>query len=333
MSNELLDEFMNDSGLADEGASEGGSDESIWAGYDIVDAEKKEVEKKEVEKEVEEEVEEEDIDATINKGYKTDEKGNLIDPKTGEIVAQGGKERRLVKAYEGEVNRLKGVEAELAQKLDSQQRELEAYKSANTVAKDLGIDGEQLKAGAQFIKLWMTNPTEAVKELLAEYSASGYDASNIVGVDTSSIKKLIEKELAPVRQKYEQEAEVQQQYEQRTQQLSSFYRANPDAVAHESELSALLQAPQFAHYSPEQGYLELIKFAQRNGLELGKPFAQQWAERAKQKPNGQIPNGRGGNVSSSVMIANEEQVRRGRPAAPEDSWADIAESTMRDLGF
>lgn len=270
-------------------------------------------------------------------GYAVDKKGNIVDPKSGQIIARAGSERRL---YE-KSNRLQ-------RQIEPLQKELENYKTfvdqgrnlANEIKKH-GFKPDELQEYFDTVILYKTNPLEAAKRIVANVASMGYNISDIVGgsvgdaVDMAAIKRMIESNLAPINQQREQEQTQQVNRQELERKLQDFYDQHEYSDVQANVIDNMLGANK--SLTPSQAYYELKSFCDRNGFDMSIPLAPQVQERRasaqnQQEQPAQQPRTRRSIPSRSATPAQE--VNRGieekEMANANSSWDDIIRSTLRN---
>lgn len=256
-----------------------------------------------------------------------DAKGNLVDPRTGAIIATAGDGRRW---YE-ENRRTSYQLTQAKQQIDQINVQLQAYKEANAAATQLELQPAETLMAMQLFANYKKDPIATFKWMLTEAQAAGHNLSSIFpngagAFDPAAIKQMIASELAPLRQASEREQAIQQAGEEGRQETEAFYAEHPDAQMHENVLVSILQRemetlPRERWASLETHYYKLKTWALEKGLDWNRPLAPQLngdanATGNQQQPMGQQrpmlthgvpPTGRGGNIQprSNGAVASE----------------------------
>ncbi len=264
-----------------------------------------------------------------------DAKGNLVDPRTGQVIATAGDGRRWY-----EENRRTSMQlTQSKQQLDNLNVQLSAYKEANASIERLGIDPTEHLMAVQLFANYKKDPVGTFKWMLTEAQAAGHNLSSILGTagafDPAAIKQMIASEIAPLRQSQEREAAIQQAGNEAAAEANEFYTQHPDAVIHDAVLVQLMERN--TNLSPREAYLELKLYAAEKGLDWSRPLHSQVDQNGSviqrtQQSNGQRPlvtqgapmTGRGGNI----------QPRNDQALASEDmTSSDIVRMAMREQGL
>ena len=270
-------------------------------------------------------------------GYAVDKKGNIVDPKSGQIIARAGSERRL---YE-KTNRLQ-------RQIEPLQKELENYKTfvdqgrnlANEIKKH-GFKPDELQEYFDTVILYKTNPLEAAKRIVANVASMGYNISDIVGgsvgdaVDMAAIKRMIESNLAPLNQQKEQEQTQQVNQQELGRKLQDFYDQHEYSDVQANVIDNMLGANK--SLTPSQAYYELKSFCDRNGFDMSIPLAPQVQERRASAQNQQQQPAQPPRTRKSIPSRSStptQEVNRGieekEMANANSSWDDIIRSTLRN---
>ena len=256
-----------------------------------------------------------------NATFKQDKKGNLVDSRTGELIARAGSEARIYQRVHKQAsdyirsavthagNQAREVKGrldravELGLGLDRELTDMKA-KFGQLNAYQLGQD--QLLEAAQYYKQAQSDPVGVLKNLLARAALAGVDI-NQLGVQEgvvspAAIAEMIRKEvnagLEPVKQyttdqqKAQEDRKVQSQYLQRAEsEVNSFFTSTPEAVPYLNIFHAVLSQPQFQNMSlgaiwdKLQLHLLRTQGRQRTGNNT--------RQNGRQPTQRSLPNGRG----------------------------------------
>lgn len=257
--------------------------------------------------------------------------GDLIDRKTGSVIAKAGAERRYYEQSHRE--RIRANTAE--QKVNELQTRLTAFEQSNSVGTQLGLSPEQVTTGARLVKDWITNPVDMINKLITVARQQGHNIEGLgQGVDTAAIKNMIAEHLKPFTEAHTQSREAQQARTEAQTVWTNFTAVNPDAELHVTALNHILAND--PNISLDGAYYKLQAFYYQRGLDWNKPLEQiaREAEQEeqgtgqRQQPNGRaisVPNGRGAhrNVSDNDDVS----------AAANASLDEIIKSAMTDAGI
>jgi hypothetical protein len=261
--------------------------------------------------------------------FKQDRKGNLVDAKTGEIIARAGSEARIyqrvhkqasdyiravstnvqtqMQAERGKLNRAVeiglGFEKELSE-LKSTMKQINAYE----------LPKEGLLEAAAYYKQAQTDPVGVLKNLLTRAALSGIDISQL-GMDNNNldpktlvdqIRKEIQAGIAPVQQYTNQQAQERQQkqvdaqYLQKAETLvQQFFGSTPEAVPYTHIFHAVLSQPRFQNMSLGEIWDKVQLHLMRNGVDPRQPPSRTQRQRlngttnGQQRPSVSLPNGQG----------------------------------------
>jgi hypothetical protein len=260
--------------------------------------------------------------------FRQDKKGNLVDARTGEIIARAGSEARIyqrvhkqatdyiraatgniqnqMQAERGKLNRAVeiglGFEKELSE-LKGQMKQLNAYE----------LPREGLLEAASYYKQAQTDPIGVLKNLLTRAALSGIDISQL-GMDNNSIdpktlveqiRREIQQGIAPVQQYTNQQAQERQSREvdaqylrQAETQVQQFFGQTREAIPYTHIFHAVLSQPQFQHMSLGEIWDKIQLHLIRNGVDPRSAPSRSQRQRLSGNPEGQrpsrsLPNGQG----------------------------------------
>lgn len=256
-----------------------------------------------------------------NATFRPDNKGNLIDARTGTVIARAGSEARIYqRVHKQAADYIKQVSGAVRSQMVAERQKLErAVDIGLGYERQIGelrstlnqinahqLDTSQLLEAAQYYKQAQTDPLGTLKNLLTRAAINGIDVSQL-GVaqglmDPKAIAELVRREisqgLAPVQQYTSgqqqalQEEGVRAQYlQQAERQVRDFFQRVPEAVPYTKIFHAVLSQPQFSTMTLEQIWdklqLNLMRQAQSGQRQR---TASPGNGRA---PSQSLPNGRG----------------------------------------
>ena len=245
---------------------------------------------------------------------------DLVDA-NGNVIARGGKERRLYETAHKERTRSN----DLQQQVTSLQGQLDAVNQAGSVGTQLGLTPEEVTTGAQIMKSYKDNPVETVKYMLPQTQAAGHNVEGITGTDVASIKQMIDDAMSPILQDRQTQIDAQTNEAEAQQTYNRFVGSYPDAPVHANSLARLLEEDQTL--SPEAAYFKLKSFYAEKGLDWSKPLEtlEQEARQAPQQESTQtLPQG-SANVSN---VTDQSAV-----ASINTPIDDIIRQSMREAGI
>jgi hypothetical protein len=288
--------------------------------------------------------------------FRQDKKGNLIDARTGEIIARAGSEARIyqrvhkqasdyiqaatrniqntMQAERGKLERAVeiglGFEKSLAEARASLQR-MNAFE----------LNQDQLVEAAQYYKQAQSDPIGVLKNLLTRAQLSGIDITQLgvpgASFDAKGIVDMVRREinsgLAPI-QKYatgQQEQQEQQQVQSRylqqaEKEVSQFFTQTPEAVPYTHIFHAVLSQPQFQQMSLGAIWDKLQLHLMRNGVNPNRPPSRSQRQRLSgtREPPRSLPNGQGMAPSGSDRSARDNA----GPAHPSMSYDAIIREVL-----
>jgi hypothetical protein len=257
--------------------------------------------------------------------FRQDKKGNLVDSKTGEIIARAGSEARIyqrvhkqagdyiqaatrniqnqVQAERGKLERAVqiglGFEQEL-QKVRGQVQQLNAY--------ELGQD--QLLEAAQYYKQAQTDPVGVLKNLLTRAALNGIDITQLGmpagGIDAKGLADMVKREIGAAvgplqqytagQQRQQEQKQTESQYlQQAERQVNSFFTNMPEAVPYTHIFHAVLSQPQFQNMSLGAIWDKIQLHLMKSGVDPRRAPSRSQRQRLSGPPAQQrsLPNGQG----------------------------------------
>tara|TARA_Y100000296_G_scaffold16893_1_gene19775 strand:- start:3861 stop:4814 length:954 start_codon:yes stop_codon:yes gene_type:complete len=231
---------------------------------------------------------------------------DLVDGR-GNLVAQGGKERRFYETAQRERSRADNLEKELT----TIKAQMDAVNNAGTLGTQYNLTPEEITTGAQIIAAYKNNPVETIQYMLTQAQASGHniDALTTGGLDMSAVKQMLDTALQPLVSEHQERADTQAAQSRATSVYNNFMAKYPDSAVHEDTLARLLNED--TSLSPEAAYFKLQSYYARNNLDWTKSLAQLQqaatvaatsAENTQQAlPEGSIANA---NVTDKPQVAD-----------------------------
>lgn len=180
--------------------------------------------------------------------------------------------------------------------------QLQAFSQLHQTMQSSGLTAQEQATSLSLGAALKKDPVGAVKQLLTELKSAGINvdgAMSVSGIDTSAIATLVRNELAPLRERFNNEQKQQEHESQIASDVNEFFEEYPDARVHTNDLNALLQ--RFPDWSLDKAWAELRVGAVKAGLDLNQPLRPQIAAKrgTNQPANGgarvpMLSNGRGG---------------------------------------
>lgn len=232
---------------------------------------------------------------------------DLVDPKTGQVIARGGAERR----YYDDAQRYKKLHDRVQNdytQLQGRVRELEA---ATNIGKELGLTPTQQVTAMRAMSDLMRDPVNTLKAIIADMRAANINLdgvlSDVSGIDMAAINKTIDNKLQPVlkpQQQAEQERELRNDA-QRT--LETFLDKHQDAEHNLDVISNLMRE---TNLDLQGAYVEMIKWAYINGYDPTQPLMPQMQARVSESGQEQQPQ------QPQRAPANTQQATTPQPSKP-----------------
>lgn len=231
---------------------------------------------------------------------------DLVDGQ-GNLIAQGGKERRFYETAQRERSRADNLEKELT----TIKAQMDAVNNAGTLGTQYSLTPEEITTGAQIIAAYKNNPVETIQYMLTQAQASGHniDALTTGGLDMSAVKQMLDTALQPLVSEHQERVDTQAAQSRATSVYNNFMAKYPDSAVHEDTLARLLNED--TSLSPEAAYFKLQSYYARNNLDWTKSLAQLQqaatvaatsAENTQQAlPEGSIANA---NVTDKPQVAD-----------------------------
>lgn len=270
---------------------------------------------------------------------RTDGKGNLVDKKTGQIVARAGAEARMYQKMHRQSLQLQSVEA---QRVDMENRLKKAIEigtqlfernkmlqeNQGTFAPQrYGLQDHEAVEALNFAKQAKTDPIGAIKAILTRASSNGIDLSSIGlqggNFDPASLMNLVRQEIGqamnPLKERSQRETadqqrqrEAQQAADEAKSELNRFIAQNPEVREYLPIFAKVYENPQFQHMSLGEVWSRIQLNLLRQGQQTqGQRPANQQRRRNPGLPRGQNrppQNGPQGNLAP-VETSYEDIVR------------------------
>ena len=290
--------------------------------------------------------------------FRQDQKGNLVDARTGEVIARAGSEARIYQRVHKEASDyIQAATRNVQNHLQAERGKLDRAvaiglgfeKALGEARAQLGkmnafeLNQDQLVEAAQYYKQAQTDPIGVLKSLLTRAHLSGIDISQL-GVPGGSfdpkgiadmVKKEIQAAIGPVQQytqnqqKVQEDQQVQSQYlQQAERQVHEFFGSTPEAVPYMHVFQAVLQQPQFQQMSLGAIWDKLQLHLMRNGVDPKRPPSRSQRQRLSGNPTREpprsLPNGQG-----MAPSGGDRNVRRpAGPAHPSMSYDAIIREVL-----
>lgn len=254
---------------------------------------------------------------------------DLVDPRTGQVIAKGGNERRLYENGQREKIRADKVTNELA----TVQTRLQAFELSASVGTQLGLSPEQVTTGARLVKSWLDDPVGTINNLLTLAQSQGHNIDGIgKGTDVNAIKNMIAEHMKPFTDAHRATQEQTQARTAAESTWNDFTAVHSDATTHVDAIAHLLGEDK--NLSLDGAYYKLQAFFREHQLDWNVPLQEHMrlAEEAKTNGQGAVrPNGRT-NVPTGRRVQSNVQDNETSMASTA-SLDDIIRSSMQDAGY
>ena len=204
-----------------------------------------------------------------------DDKNNIIDPQSGQIIAKAGTERRLFE----KTQRLGAVLDERTEKLKKYEAEDKALDNLRGVVKNHGMSTEEFAEGINMVLAFKSDPVGTAKKILESVLAMGHNVTDILGADAgnaiemSAVSKMLDERLKPLTAPLEQKR-VQSENEKIAEAAwQKFCDDNPYADVHDVLMDKLLGDN--PGMRPQQAYNAIKDFAYKHNLDFSLPLGPQ----------------------------------------------------------
>jgi hypothetical protein len=258
--------------------------------------------------------------------FRQDQKGNLVDTRTGELIARAGSEARIyqrvhkqasdyIRAATGNIqNQMQGERQKLNRAVEiglGFEKELSDLKAYVGQINAFELPKEGLIEAAQYYKQAQSDPVGVLKNLLTRAALSGIDISQLgmdpQGIDPKTLVEQIRKEIqqgiAPVAQFTNQQVQerenqqVESQYlRQAEKQVGEFFGRTKEAIPFTHIFHAVLQQPRFQHMSLGEIWDKIQLHLMRNGINPRQAPSRSQRQRlsgTRDAPSRSLPNGQG----------------------------------------
>jgi hypothetical protein len=262
--------------------------------------------------------------------FRQDQKGNLIDARTGELIARAGSEARIyqrvhkqasdyIRAATGNIqNQMSQERGKLNRAVEiglGFEKELSELKSYVSQINAYELPKEGLLEAAGLYKQAQTDPVGVLKSLLTRAALSGIDISQLgmdpKSVDPQTMMEMVRKEMQaavkPVaqytteQQRAQENRQVESQYlRQAETQVNQFFGQNREALPYTHIFHAVLQQPRFQHMSLGEIWDKIQLHLIRNGVDPRQAPSRSQRQRLSGNPGGaprapsrSLPSGQG----------------------------------------
>jgi hypothetical protein len=252
--------------------------------------------------------------------FRQDQKGNLIDTRTGELIARAGSEARIyqrvhkqasdyIRAATGNIQNTMAAErgklnraVEIGLGFEKELSELKGYVSQINAYE---LPKEGLLEAAGLYKQAQSDPVGVLKSLLTRAALSGIDISQLgmdpQGIDPRTMMDMVRKEMQaavkPVeqytsqQQKAQENQQIESQYlRQAETQVNQFFGTNREAIPYTHIFHAVLQQPRFQNMSLGEIWDKIQLHLIRNGIDPRQAPTRSQRQRLSGTPDGRRPS-------------------------------------------
>jgi len=260
--------------------------------------------------------------------FRQDQKGNLIDTRTGELIARAGSEARIyqrvhkqasdyIRAATGNIqNQMAAERGKLSRAVEiglGFEKELSELKSYVSQINAYELPKEGLLEAAGLYKQAQSDPVGVLKSLLTRAALSGIDISQLgmdpKGMDPRTMMDMVRKEMQaavkPVteyttqQRKVQENQQVESQYlQQAERQVNDFFGRTREAIPFTHIFHAVLSQPRFQNMSLGEIWDKIQLHLIRNGIDPRQPPTRSQRQRLNgtqggQRPSRSLPSGQG----------------------------------------
>lgn len=276
----------------------------------------------------------------------SDKRGNLVDPRTGKIVAPAGAARRFYedlqrervrsnKFYQ-EIGRRDRVMQQAASAMRELQTKLNQAEQGNGLAKQLGLDQNDATEALTFYSKFKNPATalESLKYILTKAAQRGIDIKPLGAgqgaIDpaalTQSITNELNQKLDPIANRLQAEQEQEQARREVAEEIRNFVDDNPESEQYLPVLGKIVANPQFRGIGLQGAWLMLQNYLLRKRLTGGLPRQQ------RQRQGERRPRFSGHSRPGAAVRGRERGEIDDSPMNVDMDFKDIVQSVIKDYG-
>jgi hypothetical protein len=245
----------------------------------------------------------------------------------GNVIAQGGRERRFYEVAHREKARAEG----LSRELETSKAQIDAINKAGNVGTQFGLTPDEVTTGAQLMQAWKKDPANTVQYMLTQAQSLGHNMENVAGggVNMEAVQQMLNTTLAPLLGERQERVDTQQARDEAVKQYNAFNTQYPDAAIHDNSLSQIIK--QDPSLSLDAAYFKLRSFFSERGLDFSKSLEALQQEYVAAKGNGanntqpQPPDGGSVNPNDATNTA--------RVADVNETFDDIIKGAIKSAGI
>lgn len=262
---------------------------------------------------------------------------DLVDPRTGQVVALGGRERGLFERAQ----RVHNENRALTQRVTAAEANANHANEIVKLGTTLNLQPSDQSAALNLMSQFLKDPVKMLEALVVEVKSKGYEipflATGITpGMDTQAVGRMIDQRMAPITNATQQQEKAAQIQADARAELQRFLDDNPEGDHNLSVMADMMK--QQPGLSLQNAYVTLIKWSAQNGYDFTRPLNPQIEARNNQQsqptatvqnqprtPTAPLPNGRTTNTAVPVDRAAQFDEN--------SSWSDIIQHAARESGF
>ena len=249
--------------------------------------------------------------------------------RAGNIIAEGGRERRFYEAAQIARQERDAIQAKLA----TVEAKVQAFEQANSIGTQLKLSPEETITGMKIMAAYKANPAETIKYLLTEAQSQGHNVQDVLGngFDASVVKNMVNEALKPILQDREEKQKYRDVEERAVSEYNAFTQRYPDVKVHESSIARLLESdPQL---TPDAAYYKLRSFYLEKGLDWTKSLETIASEMEKSKTTQSASDTRSPGLPGKGTNSGTATTAKTAFADVDTSTDDIVKSAMREAGI
>lgn len=262
---------------------------------------------------------------------------DIVDPKTGQIVARGGVERR----YFETAQKLHRDNNQLTQRLQTAEANANHANAIVQLGTQLQLQPSDQTAALNLMSQFLKDPVKMLEALVIEVKSKGYEipflANGITpGMDTAAVGRMIDQRMAPLTAQQQQQRDAEQTQANAKATLDKFLDDNPEGEHNLGVLAEMMTSQ--PGLTIQDAHVKFIKWCAQNQYDFTQPLKPQIEARNNQQPTtttvqnqqprtptAPLPNGRQTNNAAPIdsVVKFDENSR----------WEDIIRQSAKEAGF
>lgn len=286
-------------------------------------------------------------DGNVEVPNKTDSRvRDIVNPKTGEIIAFGGRERTYFETAQRAQHML-GLAQRKMQQLES------SAQSSNAIVQEatkLNLSSQDSTVALNIMSRFLKDPVKVLEEMVAEVKSKGYPIPFLEngvtpGMDMAAIARMIDTRMAPLTTQQATEQQNEQVRAQAKETMDNFLDSYPEAQHNLGTLAEIMTASferDGKHMTIQDAYVTFVKWAASQGLDYSLDVKPQIEAkfRNQQQPTNQQPINQPQTqraplpVNGRPQVNGQEQTTDSAVVFREDArWDDVVRHAMRQAGY